>query len=95
MKKLLFTLILSLLSSTAISETVTTGNLLTNSTFGTGTTYSTTGWTVDEHTHGHPGTGSFGTLGGGHQNYHLIFGFGINTIILLHLNKQSQTVLVM
>ena len=67
MKKLLFTLILSLLSSTAISETVTTDNLLSNSTFGTGTTYSTTGWTVDEHTHGHHGTGSFSTLGGGNN----------------------------
>ena len=67
MKKLLFTLILILLSSTAISETVTTDNLLSNSTFGTGTTYSTTGWTVDEHTHGHHGTGSFSTLGGGNN----------------------------
>ena len=64
---MLSTLILSLLSSNAISETVTTDNLLTNSTFGTGTTYSTTGWTVDEHTHGHHGTGSFSSLGGGNN----------------------------
>ena len=67
MKKLLFTLILSLLSSTAISETVTTDNLLSNSTFGTGTTYSTTGWTISSGTHGHHGTGSFNTLGGGNN----------------------------
>jgi hypothetical protein len=53
MKKLLFTLILSLLSFTAISETVTTGNLLTNSTFGSGTSYDATGWTIDSGTHGH------------------------------------------
>ena len=51
----------------AFSETIDTGNILSNSTFGTGTTYSTTGWTVDEHTHGHHGTGSFGTLGGGNN----------------------------
>ena len=67
MKKLLFTLILILLSSTAISETVTTDNLLSNSTFGTGTTYSTTGWTISSGTHGHHGTGSFSTLGGGNN----------------------------
>jgi len=41
------------LSTTGKSETVNTGNILTNSTFGTGTTYDTTGWTIDEHTHGH------------------------------------------
>ena len=51
----------------AFGETITTGNILTNSTFGTGTTYSTTGWTVDEHTHGHHGTGSFSTVGGGNN----------------------------
>ena len=56
-----------MLSTTGISETVTTGNILTNSTFGTGTTYSTTGWTVSEHTHGHHGTGSFATVGGGNN----------------------------
>ena len=49
------------------AEEVTTGNLLNNSTFGTGTTYSTTGWTVDEHTHGHNGTGGFATVGGGNN----------------------------
>ena len=65
MKKLL--LILSLLSSTAISVEVTTDNLLTNSTFGTGTTYSDSSWTIDEHTHGHHGTGSFSTVGGGNN----------------------------
>mgnify|MGYP001489927702 CR=1 FL=1 len=54
-------------TSTTNSETVTTGNILTNSTFGTGTTYSTTGWTVSEHTHGHHGTGSFATVGGGNN----------------------------
>ena len=48
------TILLSLfLSTTGKSETVNTGNILTNSTFGTGTTYDTTGWTIDEHTHGH------------------------------------------
>ncbi len=51
----------------AFGETIDTGNILTNSTFGTGTTYSTTGWTVSSGTHGHPGTGSFGTLGGGNN----------------------------
>ena len=60
-------MILILLSSTAISETVTTDNLLNNSTFGTGTTYSTTGWTISSGTHGHHGTGSFNTLGGGNN----------------------------
>ena len=49
-------LTLCLLSSTAISETVTTGNLLTNSTFGTGNTTTTTGWSTGGdhgiHTHG-------------------------------------------
>ena len=37
----------------AFGETITTGNILTNSTFGTGTTYDTTGWTVSSGTHGH------------------------------------------
>ena len=40
---------------------IDTGNILTNSTFGTGTTYDTTGWTVDEHTHGH----NYMSAGGG------------------------------
>ena len=43
---------LLLLPTSINSETVTTGNILTNSTFGTGTTYSTDGWTVSEGTHG-------------------------------------------
>ena len=51
----------------SFGQTIDTGNILSNSTFGTGTTYSTTGWTVDEHTHGHHGTGSFATLGGGNN----------------------------
>ena len=62
MKKLLFTLILSLLSFTAISETVTTGNLLNNSTFGTSTSYDTTGWTISSGTSGH------GTMSDGNGN---------------------------
>ena len=56
-----------IVTSTTNSEIVNTGNILTNSTFGTGTTYSTTGWTVSEHTHGHHGTGSFATVGGGNN----------------------------
>ena len=39
-------ILLSLLSFKAASEEVTTDNLLSNSTFGTGTTYSDTGWTI-------------------------------------------------
>ena len=58
---------LLLLPTSINSETVTTGNILTNSTFGTGTTYSTDGWTVSDHTHGHHGTGSFATVGGGNN----------------------------
>ena len=61
MKKLL--LILSLLSSTAISVEVTTDNLLSNSTFGTGTTYSTDNWTVSDGTHGH----NYMSAGGGNN----------------------------
>jgi len=60
-KKLL--LILSLLSSTAISVEVTTDNLLSNSTFGTGTTYSTDNWTVSDGTHGH----NYMSAGGGNN----------------------------
>ena len=63
MKKLLLLLTLILLSSTAISETVTTDNLLSNSTFGTGTTYDTTGWTISSGTSGHGNT----TIGGGND----------------------------
>ena len=61
MKKLLLSLSLILWLSTANSETVTTGNLLSNSTFGTGTTYDTTGWTISSGTSGHGNT----TIGGG------------------------------
>ena len=62
------TILLSLLLSTSgKSETVNTGNILTNSTFGNGQTYSTDGWTVSDHTHGHDGTGSFATVGGGNN----------------------------
>ena len=57
---MLSTLILSLLSSNAISETVTTDNLLTNSTFGTGTTYSDTGWTISGYDSSHNYTSSAG-----------------------------------
>ena len=64
---ILFLFSLILFSKVVFGETITTGNILTNSTFGTGTTYSTTGWTVDEHTHGHHGTGSFSTVGGGNN----------------------------
>ena len=56
-----------LISTLGNTETINTGNILTNSTFGTGTTYSTEGWTVDEHTHGHHGTGGFSYLGGGNN----------------------------
>ena len=59
------TIILSLLllPTSINSETVTTGNILTNSTFGTGTTYSTNGWTVSEGTHGH----NYMSSGGGND----------------------------
>ena len=58
MKKstILLLLILILWLSTANSETVTTDNLLSNSTFGTGTTYDTTGWTISSGTSGHGNT---------------------------------------
>ena len=58
MKLTIFSLLLtlSLLSSTATSVEVTTGNILNNSTFGTGNTTTTTGWSTDGdegiHTHG-------------------------------------------
>jgi hypothetical protein len=60
MKKLLFTLILILFASIANSETVTTNNLLSNSTFGTGTTYSDTGWTITGYDSSHNYTSSAG-----------------------------------
>ena len=55
-------LILSLSESTN-SETVTTDNLLSNSTFGTGTTYDSTGWTISSGTSGHGNI----TVGGGND----------------------------
>ena len=56
-------LLLLLFPTSTNSETVNTGNILTNSTFGTGTTYDTTGWTIDEHTHGH----NYMAAGGGND----------------------------
>ena len=47
----------------AFGVEIDTGNILTNSTFGTGTTYDTTGWTIDEHTHGH----NYMSAGGGND----------------------------
>jgi len=44
---------LLLLSYSAIAETIDTGNILSNSTFGSGTTYDTTDWTVSSGTSGH------------------------------------------
>jgi len=41
------------LSESTNSETVTTDNLLSNSTFGTGTTYSDTGWTISGYDSSH------------------------------------------
>ena len=69
MKLTLFSLLLtlSLLSSTATSVEVTTGNILNNSTFGTGTQYSETGWDVtgyDNH-HDDLGSGSINNTPGG------------------------------
>jgi len=69
MKLTIFSLLLtlSLLSSTATSVEVTTGNILNNSTFGTGTQYSETGWDVtgyDNH-HDDLGSGSINNTPGG------------------------------
>lgn len=61
--KLFLLLILCVLTFTANSETLNTGNILSNSTFGTGTTYDTTGWTIDDHTHGH----NYMSSGGGNN----------------------------
>ena len=57
---LLFSLVISFKS---FGVEIDTGNILTNSTFGTGTTYDTTGWTIDEHTHGH----NYMSSGGGND----------------------------
>ena len=57
--------LLTLLSFNAFAVEVNTGNLLNNSTFGTGTTYSTDGWTVSEGTDGHNYMSSGGANGPG------------------------------
>ena len=49
-----------LLCSLVKAETVTTDNLLSNSTFGTGTTYSDTGWTITGYDSSHNYTSSAG-----------------------------------
>ena len=54
-------LTLSLLTSTATSVEVTTGNILNNSTFGTGTQYSGTSWNVTGYDNHHDDLGS-GTI---------------------------------
>lgn len=54
-----------LLSPEIFGVEVNTGNLLNNSTFGTGTTYSTDNWTVSEGTHGHNYMSSGGANGPG------------------------------
>jgi len=56
-------LTLCLLTCTTNSAEVNTGNILTNSTFGNGTTYSTEGWTVSQGTHGH----NYMAAGGGND----------------------------
>ena len=62
-----YSIALLLISFSVTAQTIDTGNILNNSTFGTGTTYNTDNWTVSSGTHGHPGTGSFATLGGGNN----------------------------
>ena len=52
--------LLILLSFNAFAVEVTTDNLLSNSTFGTGTTYSSTGWTVSSGTGSHNYTSTAG-----------------------------------
>ena len=49
----LFLFSLILFSKIVLGETISTGNILDNSTFGTGTTYTTDNWTVSSGTHGH------------------------------------------
>ena len=55
MRKLiiLMLLLIGFLSTSTNGETVTTDNLLSNSTFGTGTTYSDTGWTISGYDSSH------------------------------------------
>ena len=44
---------------TTVTSGTTTGNVLTNSTFGTGNTTTTTGWSSDGHKHTHGNFGNF------------------------------------
>ena len=44
---------------TTVTSGTTTGNVLTNSTFGTGNTTTTTGWSSDGHLHTHGNFGGF------------------------------------
>ena len=44
---------------TTVTSGTTTGNILTNSTFGTGNTTTTTGWSSDGHKHTHGNFGNF------------------------------------
>jgi hypothetical protein len=53
-------LFILLISPKLFGVEVTTDNLLSNSTFGTGTTYSTDGWTISDGTSGHNYTSSAG-----------------------------------
>ena len=48
-----YLLALLLLSFTINAETIDTGNILSNSTFGSSTSYDTTGWTISSGTSGH------------------------------------------
>jgi len=57
------TLIILLLSPEIFGEEIDTGNILTNSTFGTGTTYSSDGWNVSSGTSSH----NYMSAGGGNQ----------------------------
>jgi len=56
-------LIILLLSPEIFGEEIDTGNILTNSTFGTGTTYSSDGWNVSSGTSSH----NYMSAGGGNQ----------------------------
>ena len=53
-------LFILLISPKLFGVEVTTNNLLSNPTFGTGTTYSTDNWTVSDGTGGHNYTSSAG-----------------------------------
>jgi len=56
-------LIILLLSPEIFGDEIDTGNILTNSTFGTGTTYSSDGWNVSSGTSSH----NYMSAGGGNQ----------------------------